>query len=462
MNRRLAALAVAAAVTWTFSPAFAQEPPPGGPDPQAPAPEAGFRGLAGAGDPALRAGHHERRRDRHRRLHGAPHQGPPVLRNPEGQAREGIPVGEPDRQDDARRRLRRPGRWATASSNGSAAAIASCCAACRTRWWRRAPARSRGRSQAANHDAILMAFNVEADRPQRGAGDRRDASLHDRRAGVQRPHAGGRAHVRPDPLVRGPRGVVPRERRGGSDADLQHAARSAAGAAGAPAGGRGGAPVAARQRQRRHALQHGAAAREADDAPPLRRARRLLLGPADGLRPGRASRAGAPLHHPLPPREEGPVGRDLRAGEADRLLDRSGHAGEVGAVSQARRGELAERVRSGRVQERDPRQGGADAGAGSRLESGRRALLGDPLAAVDDRERLGPAHPRSADRRDSRSGHPVLPQRHEPGARLVLRAGRPARPAREDAAAARRRSWAGWWNTSSRTRSATPSASSTT
>ncbi len=38
-----------------------------------------------------------------------------------------------------------------------------------------------------------------------------------------------------------------------------------------------------------------------------------------------------------------------------------------------------------------------------------------------------PAHFRSAHRRDSRVGHPVLSQRHEPGARLVLRAGRPAR-----------------------------------
>ena len=34
---------------------------------------------------------------------------------------------------------------ATASSSGSAAATASSCAACRTRWWRRAPVRSRGR-----------------------------------------------------------------------------------------------------------------------------------------------------------------------------------------------------------------------------------------------------------------------------------------------------------------------------
>ena len=84
------------------------------------------------------------------------------------------------------------------------------------------------------------------------------------------------------------------------------------------------------------------------------------------------------------------------------------------------------------------RQGRADARAGSRLEPGGRALLGDPLAAVDDRERLGPARQRSAHRRDPRGGHPVLSQRHEPGARLVLRAGRPARSARADAAAARR------------------------
>ena len=41
-------------------------------------------------------------------------------------------------------------------------------------------------------------------------------------------------------------------------------------------------------------------------------------------------------------------------------------------------------------------------------------------------------------RRDSRDGHPVLPQRHEPGPQLVLRPGRRARSAREDAAAPRR------------------------
>ena len=70
--------------------------------------------------------------------------------------------------------------------------------------------------------------------------------------------------------------------------------------------------------------------------------------------------------------------------------------------------------------------------AGSGLEPGGRALLGHPLAAVDDRERVGPARPRPAHRRDSRGRHPVLSQRHEPGAQLVLRPGRPARSARQE------------------------------
>ena len=50
----------------------------------------------------------------------------------------------------------------------------------------------------------------------------------------------------------------------------------------------------------------------------------------------------------------------------------------------------------------------------SGLERRGRALLGDPVAAVDDGERGRAAHPRSAQRRDSRSGRAVLPQRPEP------------------------------------------------
>ena len=107
----------------------------------------------------------------------------------------------------------------------------------------------------------------------------------------------------------------------------------AAGGGPAPApGGRGAAPRAYRQRQCGDALQHGEAAREADDAAALRRARRLLLRQPDGLRQGRAARAGAALHHAVASGEEGSERGDLRADQADRLLDRSGHAGEVGAV----------------------------------------------------------------------------------------------------------------------------------
>ncbi len=47
------------------------------------------------------------------------------------------------------------------------------------------------------------------------------------------------------------------------------------------------------------------------------------------LRPARAPRDGAHVHHPLPAGEEGSERGDLRAGEADRLLRRSGDAGEA-------------------------------------------------------------------------------------------------------------------------------------
>ena len=94
----------------------------------------------------------------------------------------------------------------------------------------------------------------------------------------------------------------------------------------------------------------------------LRRARRLLLhGDCDyGTDEHRAPRA--PLHHPLPPGEEGPERGGLRAGEADRLLRRSGDAEEVGAVHEEGHRGLAAGVRGGRLQERDHREGSADRG----------------------------------------------------------------------------------------------------
>ena len=90
----------------------------------------------------------------------------------------------------------------------------------------------------------------------------------------------------------------------------------------------------------------------------------------DRLRQGRASRAAAPLHHALAAREEGPERGDLRAGQADRLLHRSGDADEVGAVPEEGHRELAAGVRSGRLQERDHREGSADARA--RIPTGAR------------------------------------------------------------------------------------------
>ena len=87
----------------------------------------------------------------------------------------------------------------------------------------------------------------------------------------------------------------------------------------------------------------------------------------------------------------------------------------------------------------DHREGSAVARAGSRLEPGGRPLLRHPLAAVDDRERL---RARTSTTRaageilesDIQFHHNVMNLARE----LVLRPGRPARSAREDAAAARR------------------------
>ena len=96
--------------------------------------------------------------------------------------------------------------------------------------------------------------------------------------------------------------------------------------------------------------------------------------------------------------------------------------------------ELAAVVRGRRIQERHHRQVRTVGGRGSRLVARGCALLRDPLAAVDDRERVGSAHLRSAHGRDHRGRHPDLPQRDEPQPRLVLDPGRGARPAREEAA----------------------------
>ena len=84
-----------------------------------------------------------------------------------------------------------------------------------------------------------------------------------------------------------------------------------------------------------------------------------------------------------------PERRDLGAGEADHVLRGSGDADVARAVREAGDRGLAAGVRGGRVPSRHRRRRSADAGAGSRLVAGRRALLGGALAAVDDRERAG-------------------------------------------------------------------------
>ncbi len=66
------------------------------------------------------------------------------------------------------------------------------------------------------------------------------------------------------------------------------------------------------------------------------------------------------------------------------------------------------------------------------------ALFRYSLAAFHHRKRDRAAHIRPAHRRNSKRGHSVLSQRHEPPARLVFPASGPARPARAEAAAARR------------------------
>ena len=172
---------------------------------------------------------------------------------------------------------------------------------------------------------------------------------------------------------------------------------------------RRGARRHARRRRRTVLMlpQHGEAAREADDAAPVRRARRLLhAGHSPTTAPSEHQSVAEALHHALPPREEGSERGGVRAGEADRLLRRSGDADEVGAVHQEGHRGLAAGVRSGGLQERDHREGSAEPNDPDWSPEDVRYSV-DPLAAVDDGERVGPARARSAQRRDPRSGHPV-------------------------------------------------------
>ena len=199
---------------------------------------------------------------------------------PEGTARPGVPLGQPDRQDHARRRLRRAGGRQPRRPVGAARRPHPAARGLlrRRRRFRRADRQSRRGGQLRPDPDGLQHRSA---RQGRRGGHRRDAAVHHRRAGVQRPHARRRARVRRQPLVCRARRRIPGERRGRSDAHLQQPA----GARRRRRPRRTGARRRPRRRaaprrhaQRADALQHGEAAREADDAAPVRRARRLFLG----------------------------------------------------------------------------------------------------------------------------------------------------------------------------------------
>ena len=256
--------------------------------------------------------------------------------------------------------------------------------------------------------------------------------------------------------------VVPDEHQRRSDGDLPRARRSR-GAAPAAGGGRGGRGGGGRGPSATVLVHHSMI--KLPETPMMPRLFDERVGYfTQGLTDygtGETAADAEALHHALPPREERSERGDVRSREADHLLGRSGDAEEVGAVREEGHRRLAAGVRNGGLPERHRRQGSAESGD-PELERRGRALLGGSVAAVDDGKRGRSAHARSAQRRDSRSGRAVLPQRPEPREKLVLRPGRPERSARAAAAAARRSHGRARSATSSRTRSATRSASSTT
>ena len=295
------------------------------------------RPRAGAADPALRPRHHQGREVR--RPASSPSTASrtgSTTRFRRTQLGQGVSLGQPDRQDDARRRLRRPGGRQPRRAMG-AARQSRPPAQRLLRHRRRSPTPIAQAVEAANNDPILMAFNIEAlgkdDAPvievtRLFTTDVPEFSGRDPRA---------RADLRRDALVRRARRLVPGEHRGRSDAHLQQSAgRRPAGAAPAPA-----RPAAARHRVRpgsASVVMHYSmvqAAREADDAAAVRRARRLLHRPADGLRPATSiARRSARYITRWRLEKKDPERGAVRAGEADRLLRRSGDADQVGAVSE--------------------------------------------------------------------------------------------------------------------------------
>ena len=112
------------------------------------------------------------------------------------------------------------------------------------------------------------------------------------------------------------------------------------------------------------------------------------------------------LHHALPAREEGSERGDLRAGEADRLLRRSGDADEVGAVRQeGHRGLAARRSRRPASATRSsPPEAPANDPDWS-AEDARYSVIRWLPSTTENASGPHVHDPRTG--RDSRSGHPV-------------------------------------------------------
>ena len=273
----------------------------------------------------------------------------------------------------------------------------------------RAPHRTRRRSREQRHDHQ----GVQHRSALRGrcAGHRSDDAVQPGSPGVQRTDAPAGTRIRPRPVVRRKREGLPREHRGEDDTHLH-----------CPA------PVFQPEPPRT----------------PIRRR---------GMRPGSAT---VMLHYSMVKLPEKPMqprlfdervgyfsvrqidyGRDEHRSPRRRYitrwrLEKKDPSAEVSdpvtpitywidpatptkwvPLHQAGRRGVAAGVRGGGLQQRDRRARRAHARGGSGLESGGRALLGHPLAAVDGRERLRAARPRPAHRRDPGDRHPVPPQRHE-------------------------------------------------
>ena len=195
--------------------------------------------------------------------------------NPRGRARQGVPLGQPDRPHDGGGRLRRSGAWQPRRQVGPARRpgpaeerllrdSGGCRAAHR--------AGRRSGQQRHDHQGVRHRGAVGG----RCAGHRRDHAVQPRGPGVQRPFAAAGPRLRPRPVVHRERDGLPREHRGEDHAHLHRPAavgvEPESFADPVPA-----ARHAPRQRHRSTALQHGEAARRADAAAPVRRAGRLLL-----------------------------------------------------------------------------------------------------------------------------------------------------------------------------------------